>query len=283
MGLSKEAFVDRVTGTAKGWGETLTKARLDEWMKQRLIEAARRQDNHGLRPSYVYDRRHYRRALQLLRLRAAGIVERDAIILQLFCRGYGVSPKDVRSALSNEVSRARSQLHSSVRSTYADRGGNIPAKRWDSLLRQIGEQDQRFAAAGFAISPGLIIDIMRASRSAEISSDTIRELTARYGVDEQFARLAIDVMSYFGPDPSSRNELDLHITKVTDEQLRDAQLLFICFRQSLRAQIARETRHAAEAWQLAHDALGLRGFVALLLLGAVVFIRQNRLPASGAT
>jgi hypothetical protein len=87
--------------------------------------------------------------------------DRDEILVQLFVRGYGVQPHEVREALRQEFLKARAKLVAPVRSIYASREGEIPAGRKKQLMRQLGSLDPRFSP--FALPEDIMVEFARAS------------------------------------------------------------------------------------------------------------------------
>jgi hypothetical protein len=126
-----------------------TETLFNDLLKDHLMFRPRRGPNIGKRPTFIYGRKHYRRALQLVRLVALGFESRDAQRLALFLKGYGLSPGAVRKPLSRLYPKLNRQLFSRVRSTYLDKPDVVPEGRKIALLKNLGEPDPRLLKAGF--------------------------------------------------------------------------------------------------------------------------------------
>jgi hypothetical protein len=119
--------------------------------------------NVGQRPVYRYGRRHYRRVLQVLRLYARGIRQTDEILIMLFLNSYGVKPHEVREPLAREFARVRAKINAQARSVRFDQEGAIPPKHKESLIRSLGQADDRFVAANIVLPGAQMIEVMRAA------------------------------------------------------------------------------------------------------------------------
>ena len=117
--MNKLEFVQRASERARTrYHQEFSAALLNDLMKADLVPKARRLSNNGRRPVYAFDAPAYRRALQITRIRAAGIVGHDALRIMLFLKGYSEPAWRVREAILAEyVANGRSLL-APVRSTY---------------------------------------------------------------------------------------------------------------------------------------------------------------------
>ncbi len=165
--LSKREFTERVSSRARRYATTFDQGQLDEWIKQGLTFASERGPNIGRKPVYIYGYRHYRRSLQLVRLKSQEITDRDEILVQLFIRNYGIKSHEVREALVKEYRKAREKLNAPLRSIFADRDGPIPPGRKSQLLDQIGPLDDRLNNAGFIIPDDHLISLIRTARNSD--------------------------------------------------------------------------------------------------------------------
>lgn len=137
MPITKSDLLIRIERRARDrYGQEIGMSWLNDFIKDGLIPAAT-----GRSPNYKYDCRAYRRALQLVRLRRAGIVERSALKVQLFLRGYSLPVWDVREALRSQYVKYSRSLLAQIRSTYA-------GKHKISLIRQFGSLDERLGNSG---------------------------------------------------------------------------------------------------------------------------------------
>jgi hypothetical protein len=178
-------FVQRASQRAHRYKAEFGKSRLDEWIKQGLAFRADRKLQVGRRPIYQYGYRHYRRILQLVRLHASGLKDRDVILVQLFIRGYSVAPHEVREALLKEYRKARNKLNAPLRSIYADRQGEIPPKRKKQLRGQLGPADSRLLKTGMVPADDLMIALVRGARSP----DTDKEIPVAKLASQSFGLL----------------------------------------------------------------------------------------------
>ena len=117
--LSESEFLRRVDHRSRSrYDEPFPESLLADLHKDDLIPELERSGNEGLSPKYFATWRHYRRALQLQRLRSVGIKGRDALRVQLFVRGYGLKVFEVRDAVRRELLRGLSELRPPLRSQY---------------------------------------------------------------------------------------------------------------------------------------------------------------------
>jgi hypothetical protein len=180
--MNKAALIKRVDRYGrKQYGVGFSVILLNDLIKDNLIPAAARKSNIGKRPVHDYGCRAYRRALQIVRLIKAGITTRDAQRIQLFVKGYGleVSDADVRIPLRNEYVRNAKTAWSKARSGYFDNSKAITQKRKHALARQLGEPDQRLAAAGLTPSFDRTVELVRKAKTGNIDSDLMRALKRR--------------------------------------------------------------------------------------------------------
>ncbi len=170
VALTKAELVER----AAKWGAKrkvkFRKSLLDEWIDEGLVAKGDRLKNVGKRPVYRYSCRHYRRVLQVLRLYARGIGQTDEILIMLFLNRYGVKPHEVREALAREFARGRAKINAQARSVRFDQEGPIPPKHKESLIRSLGQADDRFLAAKIVLPGGQMIEVMRAARNPDPES-----------------------------------------------------------------------------------------------------------------
>jgi hypothetical protein len=112
--LSKSELLRRLDHrSCSRYGEPFPESLFDDLQKDDLIPELKRSKNVGLAPTFFATWRHYRRALQLQRLRSVGIKGRDALRVQLFVRGYGLKVSEVRESLRDEFLRGLRELRSS--------------------------------------------------------------------------------------------------------------------------------------------------------------------------
>jgi hypothetical protein len=146
------------------YGEPFSKAVLNDLIKDGLLPALERSKNEGLRPVFEAGARHYRRALQIKRLMSRGMSGRDALRIQLFLRGYGVKPWDVREALRREYGKHLRTASAKIRSTYLDNNREIGERHKASLRKRMGELDNRLKDAGLEMPTDFYIEMARAGK-----------------------------------------------------------------------------------------------------------------------
>jgi hypothetical protein len=170
--LSKPELLRRLDERSRRrYGEPFSEAILNDLIKDGLLDALERSKNEGLKPVYEASARHYRRGLQIKRLMSRGISSRDALRIQLFLRGYGIKPWDVREAVRREYARHLRTASSKIRSTYLDKDGEIPPRHKTSLRKQIGPLDSRLGAAGLEMPADFYIEMARAGKASDVGSD----------------------------------------------------------------------------------------------------------------
>jgi hypothetical protein len=148
--LSKKELLRRLDDRSRSrYGEPVPESLFDDLQKDDLIPTLERSENDGLSPTYFATSRHYRRALQLQRLRSIEIKGRDALRVQLFVRGYGLKVSEVRGALRSEFLRGLQELRPQLRSQYFRRGDREPGPgHLGAVERQLDQIDPRFESAG---------------------------------------------------------------------------------------------------------------------------------------
>ena len=104
--LSKTELLRRLDARSRRrYGGPFGEALLNDLIKDGLVPALERSKNEGRKPVYEAGIRHYRRALQIRRLMSRRIFGRDTQKIQLFLRGYGIEPWDVREAVRREYGK----------------------------------------------------------------------------------------------------------------------------------------------------------------------------------
>jgi hypothetical protein len=160
--LSKAELLHRLDRRSRSrYGEPFPESLFNDLGKDALIPELDRSANIGLSPTWYATRRHFRRALQLQRLRSVGIKGRDALRVQLFLRGYGVKVSEVREAIRNEFLRGLSELRPPLRSEYFQSERDPGPAHLASAERQLGELDPRFEALGLKQPTKFIFDKVR--------------------------------------------------------------------------------------------------------------------------
>jgi hypothetical protein len=100
--LTREDFEKRLFSRVQiRYGLELDRIWLADLIKDGLIPGAVRNGNEGKRPVYRYGWRSYRAGLQMARFRRDHVVDRDAIQILMFLKGYG-NISDLRHALANQ-------------------------------------------------------------------------------------------------------------------------------------------------------------------------------------
>jgi hypothetical protein len=147
------------------YGLELDQGWLHDLIKDGLVPGAAREGNSGLRPIYTYGYRSYRRALQIARFRLDGVVERDAIRIWLFVKGYGET-KEIRQALWNYYAKHGRAVIAPIRSGYPDNSKPIPDGHKLSLMKRVGRLDTRFDKAGLRLPDDRYIEGLRLLKNA---------------------------------------------------------------------------------------------------------------------
>jgi hypothetical protein len=160
--LSESELLRRLDRRSRSrYSEPFPESLYDDLRKDDLIPALDRSENEGLSPTYFATWRHYRRALQLQRLRSVGIKGRDAHRVQLFVRGYGLKVSEVRDAIRNEFLRGLSELRPPLRSQYFHSQRDPGPAHRAAVERQLGSIDPRLEAAGLKQPVEFYLDKVR--------------------------------------------------------------------------------------------------------------------------
>jgi len=160
--LSKSELLQRLDRRSRShYGGPFPESLFDDLQKDALIPALERSANAGLAPTYFATWRHFRRALQLQRLRWLGIAGRDALRVQLFVRGYGLKAFEVRDALRSEFLIIISKLRPMLRSSYFWNTRDAGPSHFAVMERQLGPLDSRFEVAGLRQPTGFVLELTR--------------------------------------------------------------------------------------------------------------------------
>jgi hypothetical protein len=199
---------------------------LDEWIDKGLVAKADRRENLGKRPVYRYGRHHYRRVLQILKLYARNIKRTDEILILLFMNGHGVKPFEVREALQRQFAKGRAKLNAQARSSRFDESGPIPRKHKESLIRVLGNADERLIASKLVPKPNEMIDTIRTARSPDL--DDLQR-------SPDFSRVADSPLSALRPvfggllahDEELGEGAENLLSKAADQQIEEARFLLL--------------------------------------------------------
>ena len=160
--VSKAELLQRLdTRSRARYGGEFPESWFEDLVRDGLVDALERGANKGLAPVYFATPSHYRRALQIKRLHKAGIRGRDAQLVQLFVRGYGVEPWQVRDALLRELIRAVEKLRGGLRSAYFQNARAVGPGHMAVVAKQMGPLDPRFEAAGLRQPPEFYLETIR--------------------------------------------------------------------------------------------------------------------------
>ena len=160
--LSEPEFLCRLDERSRSrYGEPFPKSLLDDLQKDDLVPTLDRSKNDGLSPRYFATCRHYRRSLQIQRLRSLGIKGRDALRVQMFIRGYGLKVSEVRGAVRDEFLRGLRELRPQLRSQYFHKAREPGSSHLAAVERQLGTIDSRFEAAGLKQPVRFYLDKVR--------------------------------------------------------------------------------------------------------------------------
>jgi hypothetical protein len=186
--LSKAELLNRLDRRSRSrYGRPFPESLFNDLQKDALIPALERSDNAGLSPTYLATWRHFRRALQLQRLRGIGITGRDALRVQLFIRGYGLKVSEVRGSLRSEFLRGLSELRPSLRSKYFQDAQRDPGPRHLAAVeRQLDTIDPRFEHAGLKQPTKFYLDKVRLGFGA-VSHSGLAEMEGLFltGLDDR--------------------------------------------------------------------------------------------------
>ena len=250
--LSKSAFLDRVSRrAAERYGQTVDAGWLADLIDAGLISKAKRSGNDGKKPVYVHDAADYRRALQIVRLRARCVVGRDAVRLILYINQYGMSACCARSALLQEWPKHGKAMLAQVRSGYVDNRRLVPPKHKESLARQFGPLDDRIAGTGFKLDLDMQDSLARDAVQSPMPSGPVDAPTQLL---ELFAsgRLAVRALGetvapllrgllMFDPDATSDDDsadyFEGLVTAATPDELDNAAKLAALSQRRLRARM----------------------------------------------
>jgi hypothetical protein len=179
LSLTKDCLLARVAKRARSrYGFCFVDSFFNDLLKDRLMLPPQRGTNAGKRPRFTYDRRHYRRSLQIVRLVVTGFKSRDTQRVALFLKGYGLTPREIRKPLVRLYSSQSKCVFRGVRSTYIDNSADIPAGQKERLLQSLGKPDPRLVAAKVVPSSDIILNAVRAARQrplARLSVSDARE------------------------------------------------------------------------------------------------------------
>ena len=185
--MKKEELVAYLTFRSwRRYGQTFDIAFLHDLIKQALMPKAKPLGHNGRRTIYGYDWKAYRRGLQIVRLRRAGLTGFDAIRVQLFRCGYSLPAHEVQRALWNEYRLCATKLNTNVRSRYADNVREVPAGHQASMITSFGDLDPDFDAAGLRMAPQTYVEGYRAAKAGALGS--IDEVAATNSVFQIIAR-----------------------------------------------------------------------------------------------
>jgi hypothetical protein len=182
--LSKPELLQRLDGRSRSrYSAPFPESLFDDLQKDALIPPLERSGNVGLAPRYFATWRHYRRALQLQRLRSVRIKGRDALRVHLFVRGYGLEVWEVRETVRKEFLRGLRELHPQLRSGYFSNSREPGPGHLASAERQLGAIDPRFESAGLKQPTEFYLDKVRLGFGAA-SRSPLAELEGLLSADQ---------------------------------------------------------------------------------------------------
>ena len=141
--LTKAELLGRVQlwVSRRDYGVEVGPGWLEDLLKDGLIPAGRRGPNRGRSPTYAFDHRSYRLAIQIARLRKYGVLKRDEIIVVLFRNGYETPFQDVRPQLAGVWDRLVRSMRASLRSPYLGNNKEVPSSRQSAIDKALGVDD----------------------------------------------------------------------------------------------------------------------------------------------
>jgi hypothetical protein len=232
VALSKAELVERAAKWGAARGFQFKPSLLNRWINEGLLTEGNRVGNVGKQPVYRYSCRHYRRALQLLRLYVRGIKGRDEILIMLFLNGHGVKPFEVREPIAREFARARAKLNALTRSSRFDEEGQVPPKHKESMVRSLGSGDERFIKAGVILPSDQMVAAVRAARSPDPESK-LRTIMNSGAEDWRLKILKPALGGILSEDPEIPAEIDQIIANATDADLSLSASILNLFRAVL--------------------------------------------------
>jgi hypothetical protein len=265
--MNRTQLIERVATVARRrYGQVFNGSLFDDLVDEGLIPKGERLRNDGKRPTYEFNYRSYRRALQIVCLRSKGIVGRNAIRVRLFLRDYSQPVWDMREALRREYVDATKSVSNKIRSGYADNSKSVPPKHKASLVRQAGIVDARFESARLELQDNQLIQALRNARqkpvrrATDIGIDKLQDLLGQKISFQQLPSYSLEIFSgLLMFDPELRvtevevSELSKLIASVEDEMFIRARRLyrliyrsrFSGFWESLKQDQSREDRQRA--------------------------------------
>ena len=105
-----------------------------------------------------------------------GITSRDALILQLFVRGYGVRAEFVGDILRRELLSAFKKLRPQIKSGYFDNTREISAGHMRGVSKQLGVLDTRSKLLGLSQPEDFYIKILRRMNAPPDEKDLLSGL-----------------------------------------------------------------------------------------------------------
>jgi hypothetical protein len=214
--LSKRALVSRLDRRSRErYGGEFKESWLNDLIKDGLVPGLEYSENQGHRRTYFATCIHYRRALQVKRLAHSGITRRDAQLIQLFVRGYGVKAWQIREEMRREFVRVMAKLRPSLRSTYFQNTRRTTLNTENIVRDQFGPLDERLAAADLKQPLSFYLEQVRLMFEGSANPDLLAF----------FGWLLIEKRNYAIPEYL---EAAFHCD---DEVLNDAKLAFLLINQ----------------------------------------------------
>jgi hypothetical protein len=171
--LSKAGLVSRVALHLSQYGidpgdqtpGEWTRKHINEWLSNSLALAGEPGPNEGRKRSYLYSCRHYRRALQLVRLYGNGRTVTADLHVQLFIRGYSGVSQDLKDAVLSEYQKFRAQLIAPMRSKEFTKTGPVSTTKQQQINKRLGTLDDRLHE--LALPTDLYLDVARLAREQD--------------------------------------------------------------------------------------------------------------------
>ena len=238
--MDRKAFLQRLQPRARErYGVEVTDRMVKDWIDERLlanpIPLGRRREWGCL---------HYRRALQICRLRAEGAERHTDLRFRLWMRGADIAfsrPrraqfKDVRESIVEEFDRRRKQLLQGMpvdAGPPLKEGDDIRRPRPDTILRHVGAASPEILPPGFAYLPKELLAFYDASifgaptkvfdeaMSRAFDAFGLSALTQCFvgaGMTPQDTVGLASVMLGMGADPSLIPDTAIHTIEHADER-----------------------------------------------------------------
>jgi hypothetical protein len=165
--MNRAEFIERVNARAKvRYCQAVTLRMLEDWNEEGLFPTAQASGGgRANQPDWILNSGHYRRALQICRLKSQGVARFTALRAALWLRGVEIPPGLPRKDIADEYERLRKDALRRVSSPYIPGYADPQQRRKEAtLLRQFGPLASVLNVALLAIPPEALLDAYRSAR-----------------------------------------------------------------------------------------------------------------------